>query len=158
MSRSDIPVHQRTDFNLVVDEFQNLASDSFAGILSEARKYRLSLTLSHQFMTQLPERMRDAVLGNIGTIVCFRVGSLDAAILEREFDNKFVTSEFTGLGNHEVVVKLLSGGHYTEPFRGKTLPPLESKFSRQKTIFFRSREKYGTRKKDVEEKIFRWLG
>src|SRR5581483_6191937 len=139
--------------SLLVDEFQNFATDSFAGILSEARKYRLCLTLSHQFMSQLPEKLRDAVLGNVGGIVSFRVGSWDSAILEREFGESFSASQFTELENHEVLVKMLTQGKYREPFRGKTFPPLPLNYGRREKIILRSREKYGTPRRVVEGKI-----
>jgi type IV secretory pathway TraG/TraD family ATPase VirD4 len=157
LSRADVPEHERNDFNLVVDEFQNFASDSFAGILSEARKYRLCLTLSHQFMNQLPEKTRDAVLGNVGAIVSFRVGSLDAKILEREFGGAYTANQFTELGNHEVCVKMLAHGEHQEPFRGKTWLPLELHYGRRETIIRRSREKYGTKRNIIEGKIKRWI-
>lgn len=158
MSRADTPLSGRTDFNLVVDEFQNFASESFVGILSEARKYRLCLTLSHQFMSQVPEKMRNAVLGNVGAIFAFRVSSTDAEILHREFGAAFSLNHFTELGNHELLVKHLSKGNYTEPFRGKTWPPLEVHYGRRETIKQRSREKYGTKRREIEGKIRRWMG
>jgi hypothetical protein len=158
MGRANVPEHERKDFNLVIDEWQNFTSDSFAGILSEARKYRLCLTLSHQFISQLPDKLRDAVLGNVGSIIAFRLGSLDANILEREFASAYTTSQFIELGNHEVFVKLLEHGRYQEPFRGKTWPPLELHYGRRETIIKRSREKYGTQRIEVEGKIRRWLG
>ncbi len=158
MSRSDTPESERVDFNLYVDEFSSFTSDSFAGVLSESRKYRLCLTLSHQFMSQLPERLKNAVLGNVGAIISFRVGSLDANVLEQEFGGAYNASQFTELGNHEVLVKQLAHGRYQEPFRGKTLPPLALYHGRRDTIVKRSREKYGTPRERVEERIRRWLG
>jgi len=157
MSRADMPEHERKDFLLTVDEFSSFTSDSFASILSEARKYRLCLTLSHQFMSQLPEKTRNSVLGNVGTIVAFRVGSDDAQILEQEFGGTYIRHRFTELGNHEVLTKQLSLGRYQEPFSGKTWPPLKFNCGRRQTITRRSREKYGTRRPEVEDKIQRWL-
>src|SRR5438045_6162838 len=110
MQRVDTPEERRQDFFLFIDEFQNFSTDSFAAILSEARKYRLCLTLSHQYLDQLREEIRDAVLGNVGTIIAFRVGQADAAVLDREFGGEGGTERFTDLPNHEVWVKLLSGG------------------------------------------------
>src|SRR5581483_8626540 len=92
MSRADVLEHERTDFNLIVDEFQSFASDSFTSILSEARKYRLCLTLSHQYMEQVKPEIRQAVFGNVGSIITFRVGQTDAEILERQFGGAFPAS------------------------------------------------------------------
>jgi hypothetical protein len=139
-------------------EFQSFASDSFASILSEARKYRLSLILSHQFTDQVRPEIRQAVFGNVGSIISFRVGQSDAEILEREFGHTYPQSQFTHLGNHEVCVKLMMGGQQPEPFVGKTLPPGGHRYGRRETIVMRSRLKYATEKEIVEDRIRRWLG
>ncbi len=110
MSRSDVPEHERKDFFLYVDEFQSFASDSFISILSEARKYRLCLTLSHQYVDQVRPEIRDAVFGNVGSIVAFRVGHRDAKQLELAFGETYRASELSSLGNHEVCAKLLADG------------------------------------------------
>jgi hypothetical protein len=157
MSRAETPEAKRRDFFLVIDEFQNFATDSFASILSEARKYRLGLTLSHQYVRQLREEIRDAVFGNVGSFVVFRVGQSDASVLEREFDNTYNASRFTELGNHEVCAKILVDGEHREPFMSRTLGPLGDEFGRRETIIRRSREKFSTRREIVEEKIKRWL-
>ena len=153
MSRSDIPERERRDFFLYVDEFQSFMSDSFVSILSEARKYRLCLTLSHQYIGQLRPEIRDAVFGNVGSIVAFRAGQRDAELLEHEYAGDFVASRFVGLSNHEVCVKLL----HREPFFGRTLPPSGKRHGRRETIVRRSREKYAKRRKTVEDRIKRWL-
>ncbi len=157
MARVDVPERSRPDFFLFIDEFQNFATDSFAAILSEARKYRLCLTLSHQYLGQLREEIRDAVFGNVGSLVAFRVGHADAFVLAREFEETYSGSRFTELGNHEVCVKLLVNGEHGEPFLGKTLRPLGTRYGRRETIIRRSREKYATRRSVVESKIERWL-
>jgi len=157
MSRSDVPEHERIDFFLYVDEFQTFASDSFVSILSEARKYRLCLTLSHQYVDQVRPEIRDAVFGNVGSIVAFRVGHRDAKQLEQAFDETYRASQLTSLGNYEVCVKLLADGQDCEPFLGKTLPPIGERHGRRETIIRRSREKYATPRKIVEDKINRWL-
>jgi hypothetical protein len=108
-------------------------------------------------MSQLPEKTRDAVLGNVGAIVSFRVGSLDATVLEREFGGAYRASEFTELGNHEILVKMQTLGKFGMPFRGKTLAPLAAVYGKRETIIRRSREKYGTARRVVEGKIERWL-
>jgi hypothetical protein len=158
MARADMPENERQDFFLYVDEFQSFATDSFVSILSEARKYRLCLTLSHQYTDQLREEIRNAVFGNVGSIVVFRIGYNDAKVLEREFGESYSANEFTRLGNHEICVKLLiAGEHQHEPFRGKTFAPFGVRHGRRDTIIRRSREKYATEKHIIEGKIRRWL-
>ncbi len=157
MSRADISENDRRDFFLYVDEFQSFASDSFVSILSEARKYRLCLTLSHQYIDQIRPEIKDAVFGNAGSLISFRVGQRDAEVLEREFGNALVAKRFVNLENHEVCVKLLSGGQYGEPFTGKTLPPSSHGCNQREKIVRRSREKYGMRRKTIEEKLIRWM-
>jgi hypothetical protein len=157
MSRIDQSEDERVDFHLVVDEFQSFATDSFEGILSEARKYRLSLTLAHQYIDQLTEPARRAVFGNVGTIISFRIGERDAAVLAREFGNTYSAQHFTDLGNHEICVKLLQYGEEREPFTGTTFPPQWKRYGRGKTIIVRSRERYTTPRRLVEEKIGRWM-
>jgi len=112
MSRADVPENERRDFFLYVDEFQSFASDTFASILSEARKYRLCLTLSHQYIAQLNHEMREAVFGNVGSIVVFRVGQSDAAVISKEFGPGYVANRFVALANHEVCAKILSQGQH----------------------------------------------
>jgi len=158
MGRSVAPEERREDFSLFVDEFQNFTSDSFASILSEARKYRLALTLSHQHVSQLRDEIRESVFGNVGSIIAFRVGSEDAELLSREFDGAFPASHYTQLRKFEVCAKLLTDGEYGNLISGTTLPPLGTHFGRRDTIIHRSREKYASRRATVEEKIRRWLG
>lgn len=157
MSRADTPENKRRDFYLYVDEFQSFASDSFISILSEARKYRLCLTLSHQYIDQLKPEIRDAVFGNVGSIVSFRVGHRDALALEQAFGGTWLASQFTSLGNFEVCAKLLADGQDREPFLGTTLPPIGKRYGRREKIIRRSREKYASRRTTVESKIKRWL-
>lgn len=157
MSRADIPEVERKDFFLYVDEFQSFASDSFVSILSEARKYRLCLTLSHQYIGQVRSEIRDAVFGNAGSLISFRVGQRDAEALEREFGNAVVAKRFVDLENYEVCAKLLAAGHYGEPLTGRTLAPVKPGHSHRNTIIQRSREKYGLKREAVESRIRRWL-
>ncbi len=163
MSRVDVPEEQRQDFFLYIDEFQNFATESFVGILSEARKYRLSLTLSHQYIAQLgtgPEsKVRDAVFGNVGTIVSFRVGAEDAEFLEKEFTPEFLQTDFVNLGKYTIYVKLLIDGIASRPFSANTLPPwaLPERSFREQIIQF-SREHYATAVAGVEEQIIQWTG
>jgi len=158
LSRADIPEASRRDFHLYVDEFQSFTTDSFATILSEARKYRLCLTLSHQYIEQLRPEIRPAVFGNVGSMVVFRVGQADAEVLEREFGHAYPASRFTELGRHEVLARLLAGGDCLEPFPGVTLPPQGVRQGRRETIIRRSREKYAVPRPVVEDRINRWLG
>lgn len=158
MSRADVPECDRQDFNLYVDEFQSFMSDSFASILSEARKYRLCLTLSHQYLKQVRPAILDAVLGNVGSLVAFRVGHEDAKALEMAFGHTYAASHFSSLSNGEVYAKLLTSGQEVEPFLGRTLPPTVRKCGHKRTIIRRSREKYATPRAKVEERITRWVG
>ncbi|MBI4359111.1 MAG: type IV secretion system DNA-binding domain-containing protein [Candidatus Nealsonbacteria bacterium] len=159
MSRVDIPEEQRQDFFLYVDEFQNFATESFANILSEARKYRLDLILGHQYITQLIEEVRDAVFGNMGTLVCFRIGAEDAEFLEREFSPDFTAADLVNLGKYNVYLKLMIDGLTGRPFSAQTLPPIlkPEKSSREKIIYV-SRERYSVARSVVEDKISRWTG
>jgi hypothetical protein len=153
LSRSDCLPEKREDFFLYVDEFQNCATDSFASILSEARKYRLCLTLAHQYIGQLSEETAKAVFGNVGTLISFRVGEADGLVLERQFANGYTRAHFTGLDNYELCARLLN----REPFLGKSLPPLATARKRRNAVMRRSRQKYGTDRKVVEERIEKWL-
>ena len=142
MSRADMPEEHRRDFHLYIDEFHNFSTDSFVSILSEARKYRLCLTLAHQYIEQLRPEIRSAVFGNVGSMISFRVGESDATMLERAFGHSYTLSEFTDLGNFEVLVKLLEQGGNREPFRATTLPPSGRLYGRRQNIIERSRQRY----------------
>jgi energy-coupling factor transporter ATP-binding protein EcfA2 len=153
LSRADLPPDERQDFFLYADEFHHYATDSFASILSEARKYRLSLTLAHQYLGQLNEEISDAVFGNVGTFVSFRVSEADAAVLERQFGDGLARGHFTGLENFQMCVRPLN----QDPFLAVSLPPLETNRRRRRVILRQSRQRYCTRRAVVEEKIERWL-
>jgi energy-coupling factor transporter ATP-binding protein EcfA2 len=153
LSRADTPAEKREDFFLYVDEFHHCATDSFASILSEARKYRLSLTLAHQYLGQLGEEIHDAVFGNVGSFIAFRVSESDASLLERQFGNKYTQSQFTGLDNFELCARLLN----QDSFLGKSLPPLATARGRRDIIKRRSQEKYSTKRKLIEGRIEKWL-
>lgn len=167
MSRVEIPEEKRKDFYLYVDEFQNFATEAFVNILSEARKYRLCLTLGNQYIAQLEEmtstgwstKVRDAIFGNVGTIISFRVGAEDAEYLEKEFIPEFLAADFVNLGKYNIYLKLMIDGIAGRPFSAETLPPqaLLEKSSKEKIIKV-SRERYGTAKQTIEDKISRWLG
>ena len=159
MSRIDIPEEERKDFFLYVDEFQNFATEAFATTLSEARKYRLCLILAHQYITQMEETVRDAVFGNIGTSICFRVGAADAEFLEKEFLPEFSLHELVNLPKYNIYLRLMIDGLSSRPFSAKTLPPFEKPEKKyRETIIKISRERYGASKEKVEEKISKWSG
>jgi len=153
LSRAEIHPDERKDFFLYADEFHHYATDSFASILSEARKYRLSLTLAHQYLGQLDEKISNAVFGNVGTFLAFRVSEADGAMLERQFGGVFARSHFTGLENFQLCAKPLNH----EPFLAESLPPLETERRRRKIVLRQSRQKYCTKHIVVQEKIERWL-
>jgi hypothetical protein len=158
MARADVPEAQRRDFYLYIDEFHNFATDAFATILSEARKYRLALTLSHQYVAQVPDEVRDAVFGNVGSMVCFRVGETDSAVLSRQIGGGYSPSYLADLSNYEVCAKLLSGGAHGDPFLAKTYPPIgRGDRSRGQNVVRRSRERFAAPRRVVEEKIRRWM-
>ena len=159
MSRVDIPEEKRKDFFLYVDEFQNFATTSFVNVLSEARKYRLALTLGHQYITQMEEEVRDAVFGNVGTIISFRVGAEDAEWLEREFTPEFLATDLVNLGKYDIYLRLMIDGLAGRPFSAQTLQPWPRiEDSNAEKIIRASRERYSTPRHLVEEKITRWTG
>ncbi len=158
MSRVDIPEKERRDFYLYIDEFQNFSTDSFANILSEARKYRLDLILAHQYIEQLTEKVKPAVFGNVGTMISFRVGASDAEALAKEFMPVFNEEDLVNLPKYEMYLKLMIDGVASSPFSAKGLPPLteEEKTGQEEKAVRLSREKYATPREIVEEKIMRW--
>jgi len=157
MSRADRLEAQRPDFFLVIDEFQNFSTDAFASILAEARKFRLCLVLSHQYIDQLSLPVRQAVFGNVGTLISFRIGHADAEIMEKEFGHEFPASALAELNRHEAVVKLLQDGMNLTPFRASMLPPLHNNVGRKEKLVLRSRERFAMPRAVVEDKIKRWL-
>ena len=156
MQRVRIPEAERRDFYLYADEFQNFASGSFASILSEARKYRLNLHLTHQYVEQLPEEMREAVFGNVGTMIVFTIGAPDAQLLEKEFLPYFTSEDLISLDRYHLYAKLSIDGMTSKPFSAISLPPPEGKlYHGQEAIEF-SRSTYGRDAVEVEDKIKRW--
>src|SRR3989441_1278321 len=124
LSRAELPEADRRDFYLYADEFPSFTTTSFAGMLSEMRKYHVGLVLAHQYIEQLDETLRGAVLGNVGTMIAFRVGLSDAEVLEKEFFPEFVASDFVNLPNYHIYLKLMIDGTVTRPFSADTLPPV----------------------------------
>lgn len=155
MSRANIPESQRVDFSLYVDEFQNFSTDSFATIMSEARKYHLNLIVANQFTTQLTEEIRDAVFGNMGTIVAFRIGQNDVDSLSRYFQPVFDGDDLLRVPNYNTIVRTLVGGVPTQPFSMATLPPLgDPNAELSDALKQLSAAKYGKPKSVVERDIF----
>jgi hypothetical protein len=158
MSRADIPEEYRQDFCLYVDEFQNFSTDSFADILSQARKYHLNLIVANQFTTQLSDEVRDAVFGNVGTVVSFRVGTSDAEFLEKQFRPAFDIDDLQFLPNANTVVRMMIGGVPVQPFSMATLPPLGTPNQQLMDALKQlSYAKYGRPKAVVEAEIFKRL-
>jgi hypothetical protein len=150
---------ERRDFYLYIDECQNLATPIFASILSEARKYRLNLILGHQFLAQIPREIKAAVLGNVGSLVCFRLGAEDAGELAPEFAPEFSALDLENLGAYQIALKLAVDGLTSRPFSARTLTPrlVRENEGRRAIIIQASRQKYGTRRAVIEDKILRWL-
>jgi CxxC-x17-CxxC domain-containing protein len=158
MERVDTPESERRDFYLYVDEFQNFANESFANILSEARKYRLSLIVAHQYIKQLAEEVAWAVFGNVGTLITFRVGSDDAQFMENEFMPTYTPEDLVNLAKFQVYLKLMVDGAATAPFSANTLAPIAKKTGNTEKVVSVSRERYSSPRADIEEKVLRWSG
>lgn len=160
MGRVDIDEETRNDFYLYVDEFQNFSTESFANILSEARKYRLNLILANQYVEQIMETVRNAIFGNVGTIISFRVGAMDAEFLEKEFTPIFTQTDIVNLPKYNIYLKLMIDGIAGDAFSAVTLPPimLEDTKENEEKIIRVSRERYANEKSKVEEAISVWSG
>lgn len=155
MSRANIPEDDRVDFSLYVDEFQNFSTESFATIMSEARKYHLNLIVANQFTTQLTDEIRDAVFGNMGTIISFRIGQNDVEALSRYFQPLFDGDDILRVPNHNTIVRTLIGGVPTQPFSMATLPPLGSPNKELGDALKQlSAAKFGRPRQVIEEEIF----
>lgn len=155
MERIHTPKVERENFYLYVDEFQNFATDSFADILSEARKYKLCLILAHQYLEQVEEKLRAALFGNVGTLITFRLGSLDAEIIARELYPTFSAQDILKLDKYQIYLKLSIDGTISEPFSAITLQPAYEG-GNQNVIEKVSRERYAISKTIIEDKIERW--
>jgi hypothetical protein len=160
MSRADsstTELNQLPNFYLYVDEFQSFANKSFADILSEARKYKLSLNITHQYIEQMAEEVRAAVFGNVGTLISFRVGSYDAEVLEKEFAPVFISEDIVNLGFTQIYLKLMIDGVSSQPFSATTLPPIPPpKISFKEDVMDASRKNYSRPKEEVEKVIKEW--
>ncbi len=164
MERVRIPEDDRKDFYLYVDEFQNFVTEAFAGILSEARKYRLNLTVAHQYTAQLvmdkSSSVRDAIFGNVGTMIVFRVGADDAEFLEKEFEPEFTPQDIVNLPNFKVYLKLMIDGVSSRPFSARTLPPMVKSGNKEieEEVIKSSRALYCKPREVVEREINNWSG
>jgi hypothetical protein len=156
MSRADLAEEKRPDFYFYVDEFQNFATDTFYEILSEARKYHLDLTIAHQYMGQLSSKIRQTVFGNVGSMISFRVGAEDAAVLEKEYEPIFKERDIINLGVREFYVKMSVKGEIREAFSGRTVDVPKPTDDRTQEIVALSRKKYCQSKKNVEEMLRKW--
>ncbi len=161
MSRADLKesdLNKLPNFYLYVDEFQSFANKSFADILSEARKYKLSLTVAHQYVEQMEEEVRDAVFGNVGTMITFRVGAMDAELLEKEFSPVFTAEDLVNLGFAQIYLKLMIDGTSSTPFSATTLFPIAKpavSFKEQALAY--SRQTYGRIRQDVENDVTKFF-
>ena len=153
MKRARIAESERKDFYLYIDEFQNFTTDSIATILSEARKYRLNLIMAHQYMPQLKQEIRDAVLGNVGTIGSFRIGAEDAENLQKQFEPGFSRFDLVNLDNFTMIIKMMINNKISTPFKMNTLPPPKGKPEIIEAIKKISKLKYGKPRAVVEQEI-----
>jgi len=160
MSRADLSAStlaQLPNFYLYVDEFQSFANKSFADILSEARKYKLNLTIAHQYIEQMEEEVRDAVFGNVGTMITFRVGAYDAEVLEKEFAPTFTAEDLVNLGFVQIYLKLMIDGVSSQPFSATTMSPIaKADITYREDIIQYTREHFARPKAQVEEEIKAW--
>lgn len=161
MSRAEVGSHNLSklpDFFFFVDEFQNFANESFADILSEARKYKLSLTVAHQYVDQMQEEVASAIFGNVGTMITFRVGPTDAEVLEKQFAPVFTAEDIVNLGRFQIYLTLMIDGIGSRPFSATTLPPVETQeVSMRDVVIANSRKNYAQPRSIVEEQIKKWF-
>ncbi len=160
MSRADVPekvLQKLPNFYLYVDEFQSFANESFADILSEARKYKLNLTIAHQYIEQMSEEVRAAVFGNVGTMITFRVGAFDAEVLEKEFAPQFTAEDLVNLGFTQIYLKLMIDGVSSAPFSASTMPPIkEPTVSHKPEVVEMSQKQFAMTRAEVEEEVMNW--
>lgn len=160
MSRADVSEEEMKrlpNFYMYVDEFQSFANESFADILSEARKYKLNLTIAHQYIEQMSDEVRSAVFGNVGTMITFRVGALDSELLEKEFAPVFTAEDLVNLGFAQIYLKLMIDGIGSHPFSATTLPPIAPpEKSLRKEVIANSQKDFAQPRTEVEEAIKEW--
>jgi len=152
MQRAHIKEAERVDFYLYVDEFQNFATESFATILSEARKYHLNLVMTNQYIAQMPEIVKEAIFGNVGTLISFRVGAGDSEALVKEFEPIFDANDLVNLANYNIYVKMAIDGVTSPAFSAVSLAPKKEGYKNREKIINRSREQYAKSREDVEQR------
>lgn len=159
LRRSKMEESERRDFYLYIDELQSFITEDFPSILSEARKYRLNIAgMANQFISQLPENMVSAILGNVGTLIAFTSGSEDAELLAKEFYPDFRADHLQSLPQHNIYMKLSINGSTSAPFSAETLPPIANHApSSQDKILRQTRQRYCSPRATIEDKIMRWL-
>lgn len=158
MGRAHMPEEERKDFSLFVDEFQNFATESFETILSEARKYRLNLVLGNQFMTQLTDKIREAIIGNVGTVISGRIGVTDAELMVKKFQPVFDAEDLTKLPNYQAIVSVMINGVPSAPFSMSLTPPMNQANPQLADAMKRlSATKYGHNRAEIEKEIFKRL-
>jgi hypothetical protein len=153
MARVDMPQDKREDFYLYIDEFQNFTTDSIASILSEARKYKLNLIIAHQFIQQVEEKIRDAVFGNVGSMVCFRIGATDAEYMVKQFGPTFSEHDLINVDNYRGFAKIMINNVVSPPFSMRTYPPKEVEVDFTDNIRQYSRTRYGRERADIEAEL-----
>ncbi len=162
MSRADASparLAELPNFYFYVDEFQSFANESFANILSEARKYKLALVIAHQYVAQMEESVRDAVFGNVGTSISFRVGPLDGELLEKVFSPQFTANDLVNLGMAQIYLSLLINDMGSSPFSARTLPPVQKPtITYRNDVIESSRAIYAQPRDVVEKNINDWFG
>jgi hypothetical protein len=156
MQRASIPISERKDFYLYVDEFQNFATDSFVKILSEARKYGLNLMVTHQYVDQLAPNIQDAIFGNVGTLINYVVGPKDAERLSREYKPTFDAEDLINLERFKFTTKLTIDGAQSKPFNGVLMFPNYKPSGLKEEIKHFSRKTYSSSRIDVESKLNKW--
>ena len=156
LARAKIEEEKRRDFYFYVDEFQNFATDAFSTILSEARKYRLDLTMAHQYIAQLPEDVKATAFGNVGSLIVFPVGGDDAAYLAKEFAPIFTPDDMINLNVREMYIKMSVDGKLTQPFSARTINVPKPEVDYSTEIVDRTRVKYGRNRVTVENEIAKW--
>jgi len=158
MGRANVPLDDRKDFYLYVDEFQNFATESFATILSEARKYKLNLTMANQYIAQMPDEVRDAVFGNVGSTLAFQVGFDDAEYISQQFAEEVLPSDLVSLSKYQCYMRLLIEGMPSKTFSFGTMPPPNAEIDREQVdkVVKVSRERYSEKTTIIQDKIKRW--
>ena len=156
MRRANRDEAERTDFHLLIDEFHNFTTDSFANVLSEARKYGLTLTIAHQYIAQMTPAVRDAMFGNVGSLISFRVSAADAEHMANEIGD-YTPSTFRALDRGNICCRMMIGGEVGQPIIGRTTPDQSTKYGCADNIRFQSRQRYGRDRNTVENRIRHWL-